>query len=155
MVSYPRKFKINSGAATAKQELVAFDKALIDAGIANYNLLRVSSILPIGCVQAQTVDKKEGSALLVAYGNYSSNIPGEIIASAVGIGIPRDKDRVGVIMEFGGVSDANAAEEVVRQMVIEAMKNHGIECEDVLVSSAEAAVPAGEYSSVISAVALW
>lgn len=155
MLPYPQKFKISSGVAVAKQELVAFDKALIDAGISNYNLLRVSSILPIGCVQADTVDKLEGSALLVAYGSYSSNIPGETIASAVGIGMPKDKKQVGVIMEFAGVSDATAAEETVRQMVRDAMENHGIACKEILASSVEATVTAGEYASVISSVALW
>ena len=155
MLHYPKNFQISSGAAVAKQELVAFDKALIDAGISNYNLLRVSSILPIGCVQADRIDKLEGSALLVAYGSYSSNTAGEIIASAVGIGIPEDENRVGVIMEFAGVCDASAAEETVREMVSDAMKNHAIKCKNILTSSTEATVPEGEYASVISSVALW
>ena len=155
MLPYPKKFMISSGAAAAKQELVAFDKALIEAGISNYNLLRVSSILPIGCCQADAVDKLEGSALLVAYGSHSSNIPGETIASAVGIGVPKDKNRVGVIMEFAGVSDAAEAEETVRKMVSDAMENHGIDCDEILTSSVETTVIAGEYASVISSVALW
>ena len=155
MLAYPQKFKISSGAAAAKQELVAFDKALIAAGIANYNLLRVSSILPIGCAQADRIDKKEGSALLVAFGSHSSNIPGETIVSAVGIGMPKDEKQVGVIMEFAGVSTAAIAEETVRQMVCDAMENHGIECKDILISAVETNVMPGQYASVISAVALW
>ena len=155
MLSYPKKFKISSGAATAEQELVAFDKALIDAGISNYNLLRVSSILPIGCHLTDTLDKLEGSALLVAYGSISSDVPGETIASAVGVGVPKDKKRVGVIMEFAGVTEAKNADEIVRKMVSDAMKNHGIDCEEILSSSVEKTVIAGEYASVISSVVLW
>ena len=155
MMTYPKKFKISSGTAAAKQKLVAFDKALIDAGISNYNLLRVSSILPIGCTQAERIDKLEGSTLLVAYGSYSSNIPGETIASAVGIGIPKGKNQIGVIMEFADVCNAAAAEKAVRQMVSDAMENHGIECKEIITSSTEAVVTAGEYTSIISSVALW
>ena len=155
MLPYPTKFRICSGAAEAKQELVAFDKALIAAGISNYNLLRVSSILPIGCQQAETVDKLEGSALLVAYGSRSSNVPGETISSAVGIGLPAEEGRVGVIMEFSGVCGAAVAEESVRQMVGAAMENHGIACREILTSSTEAVVPSDGYVSVISAVAMW
>ena len=155
MLTYPKRFKISSGAAASKQELVAFDKALVDAGISNYNLLRVSSILPIGCTQADVIDKPEGSALLVAYGSYSSNRPEETIASAVGIGVPKGKNQIGVIMEFADVCNAVVAEEAVRQMICDAMENHGIACEEIIISSAEATVTAGEYTSVISSVALW
>lgn len=155
MLPYPKKFKIDSGSATAKQDLVAFDKALISAGISNYNLLRVSSILPIGCQQAEVVDKKEGSALLVAYGTYTSNIPGETIASAIGIGIPEDANQVGVIMELAGVYTAEEATKQVHQMVCDAMENHGIACKKVMTSSEEMIVPEGQWASVISAVAMW
>ena len=155
MLPYPQKFKISSGAGFAFQELVAFDSALIAAGISNYNLLRVSSILPINCCQAEVLDKKEGSALLVAYGSTTSRTFGETIASAVGIGIPEDDAQVGVIMEFAGSCGADFAAEQVKEMVAAAMKNHGISCRDILVSSTEAIVPIGEYAAVISAVALW
>lgn len=155
MLMYPTKFTISSGTAAAQHRLVAFDKALIAAGISNYNLLRVSSILPIGCKQVQAVDKKEGSALLVAYGTISSKVPGTMIASAVSIGIPEQEGQVGVIMEFAGECDALTAEQTVRQMAAEAMLNHGIRCREILVSATEAVVPQDGYTVVISAVAMW
>ena len=155
MLPYPRKFRISSGAGAASHELVAFDSALIAAGISNYNLLRVSSILPIGCCQEDAVDKKEGSALLVAYGSTGTNVSGETVASAVGIGIPQDDTQVGVIMEYAGVCTAGIAAEQVEAMVAAAMKNHGIPCKEILTSSIESTSHDGEYVSVISAVALW
>ena len=155
MLAYPSKFKISSGAASARQELVAFDNALIAAGISNYNLLRVSSILPIGCQRDDVIDKKEGSALLVAYGTISSNVAGQTIASAVGIGIPEDETQVGVIMEYSGICDAGTAEETVREMVALAMENHGIPCKEIILSSADATVMEKNYASVISSVSMW
>ena len=155
MLQYPRNYMISSGTASASHQLVSFDSALIDAGISNYNLLRVSSILPIGCSKKEHIDIKEGSALLVAYGSISSNIPGETIASAIGIGIPQHESDVGVIMEYADRCSSQTAEHIVHDMVLAAMKNHGILCSKVQLSSVEATVSEGQYVSVISSVAMW
>ena len=65
---YPKNYMISSGIGKDQNyELVAFDSALGNAKLANYNLLRVSSILPSNCVKEDTVKVKEGSPLLVAY----------------------------------------------------------------------------------------
>ena len=154
MLNYPKCYRLSSGTASDAYQMVSFDSALIDAGISNYNLLRVSSILPIGCIQNDHIDVKEGSALLVAYGTISSNVPGQRIASAVGVGIPEDESMVGVIMEYADVGTAEIAEDAVRNMVSRAMKNHDIPCKDILVSSAETIVT-DDYATVVSAVALW
>jgi arginine decarboxylase len=46
----PKEFFITSGKATSQvSELNAFDLALKKAGIAQCNLVSVSSILPLGC----------------------------------------------------------------------------------------------------------
>ena len=155
MLQYPQKYMISSGVGRDSHELVSFDNALISARIANYNLLRVSSILPIGCKQAGSVDKLEGSALLVAYGSRSSNTPNETISSAVSIGIPACESKVGVIMEYSGVCSAAEAEKIVREMAATAMSNHGIPCKEILSSSVEATVTGTDYVTVISSVAMW
>lgn len=155
MLEYPHKFMISSGVGEAEEKLLSFDNALIDAGISNYNLLKVSSILPIGCEQAEYISLREGSALLTAYGTFSSNVPGETIASAVGVGIPRQPGEIGVIMEYAGICNKKHAEELVCKMVREAMENHGISCDEVMSSSIEKTILEKEFATVISAVALW
>ncbi len=154
MLQYPKNYMITSGAATAEDCLVSFDAALIAAKISNYNLLRVSSILPVGCLQKDNIDVKEGSALLIAYGSISSASPGQTIASAIGIGIPQDESQVGVIMEYAAETNKKNAENIVRNMVAHAMKNHKINCKEIKISSAEITVTEG-YSTVISSVAMW
>lgn len=42
------KIQISSGAGKAHTKLAAFDAALLQAGAANYNLIRLSSIIPPG-----------------------------------------------------------------------------------------------------------
>lgn len=154
-MNYPEKYKLSSGIGKSKYELVAFDSALIHAQIANYNLLRVSSILPIGAKYEEELDKKEGSALLVAYATISSNVKGDVIASAVSVAIPKDKECVGVIMEYSGHCSKEVAEEIVRKMAEIAIQNHGIEVEEIKSSAMGAVVEDEDYVSVISAVALW
>ena len=155
MLSYPTKYIITSGIGKAAQKLVSFDNALLSAGIANYNLLKVSSILPIGCTKVQALDKKLGSALLTAYGSISSNKKGETISSAVAVGIPENDSHVGVIMEFSGYCSSAEAEETVRKMVTESMQNHNIPCNKIEVSSAEVIVDSNDYVTVISALSMW
>lgn len=155
MMTYPTRFVLCSGRGKSIHKLVSFDNALIEAGISNYNLLRVSSILPIGCERVDRVDKRLGSALLCAYGAISSNEIGKTIASAVAVGVPENSECVGVIMEFSGYCDANEADRIVREMTVEAMKNHDIACKEVLSSSIDAYVADENYQTVISALAMW
>jgi len=155
MLTYPKKFMLCSGTGVADQRLVAFDNALISANIANYNLLKVSSILPIGCVRTDKLDKKLGSALLVAYASISSNELGRTLSSAVAAGIPDNESDVGVIMEFSDYCDAKTAEATVINMVKEAMKNHNIPCKDIISTAEEATVTDSRYVSLISALAMW
>ena len=147
--------KLTSGTGSSDYKLVAFDNALISAGISNYNLLKVSSILPKGCREGQQIGPIEGSALLVAYASIASNIPGDLIASSVAVGIPEKSDQVGVIMECSGHYNAETAEKTAREMVRIAMENHGIPCKEIKSSSAEATVSDDGFSSVISALAMW
>lgn len=154
-MKYPEKYVVSSGIGKSFYKLVSFDNALIDAGIANYNLLKVSSILPIGCVRVEKVDEKAGSGLMTAYSTISSNIKGQRISSAVAVGIPENDSDVGVIMEFSEYCSSKEAEETVVKMVIEAMKNHNITCKEVVSSATEAVVVDEEYVTVISALAMW
>ena len=151
---YPQNYFISSGVGVAEYKLISFDNALIDAGISNYNLLRVSSILPIGCTKAEKVDVKYGSPLLVAYGEISSNQIGERVSSAISIAIPDNNTDIGIIMEYAGVCEEKEALDIVQEMAERAMKNHGISTKEIVLSSQSAIVTNG-YTTVISAVSLW
>ena len=152
---YPEAYFISSGKGYSEHQLVAFDKALCDARIANYNLLKVSSILPAGATQSDEIGLREGSPLLTAYARIDSNSPGDQIATAVGVAIPCSNTNVGVIMEYSGHCTATEAEARIKAMCAEAMENHGISYKEILVSSVDAIVEDGNYLSLISAVAFW
>ena len=50
-----------AGVGVSAFELVSFDRALREAGFADYNLLRVSSILPPSVALRPSVDVPKGS----------------------------------------------------------------------------------------------
>ena len=53
----PKYAFITKGCGVAKEKLTSFEMALRDAGIAEYNLVKVSSIMPPHC---QIISKKNG-----------------------------------------------------------------------------------------------
>lgn len=152
-----RNYFITSGSGTdATEALIAFDNALLDASVANYNLVKISSILPPHCQQRNSIPLEFGSPILTAYGTYSSSNAGETISSAIAIGIPANENDNGVIMEISGVGSAESMEHRVRNMAERAMKNHGIELANIVASSAERTVQEGDgIVSVISAVCIF
>lgn len=152
---YPSHYRISSGRGFSRYKLVAFDNALIDAGISNFNLVRVSSILPSRCTRSKTIDLKQGSPLLTAYATISSNTPGEKIATAVAVGIPENPDDIGIIMEHEEAGTAKHAEATVRKMVEESMNNHRIKYSEIAVSSIDGIVREEGHLSLISAIVLW
>lgn len=150
-----KNYMVSSGYGVGQHQLVSFDKALINAGISNYNIVRVSSILPAGCKVAETIPLKNGSMLLVAYGSISSNEIGKRIASAISVAIPQVLTDVGVIMEYSDFCTAQQAEETVYEMAQIAMENHGTKIKDIICSSMEKVIENNEFTTVISAVSMW
>lgn len=156
MSNYPQNYIITSGCGKSAFKLVAFDEALRDAQIADYNLVKISSILPIQCQRALTDTlPPSGSMLLTAFGSISSNEKGVRIASAVSVAVPENPDEVGVIMEYSGYCSAQHAEKQVRLMAMEAMKNRGRSIKEIQSSAIEHICDGDGYASVISAICIW
>jgi len=135
MLPIPEKFTLSVGKGEGKEKLTAFDAALLDAGIGNMNLLRVSSVLPPRCVYVGDLDMPLGSLLPIAYGSITSDVPGETIAAAIGVGIPDDPDSFGMIMEFSGFCKADEAAQRVESMVVEAFDMRSLKLKEVKVKA--------------------
>ena len=158
---YPQKYYIGSGIGQSTYRLVAFDEALRNCGnrpggIGNFNLLKVSSILPKHAIGVDDIDIPQGSPLLTAYGSITSNTPGDRIASAVGVAIPENPNNIGVIMEFSGHCSEAEARETIFKMCHEAMSNRSMSYKEILISANEAIVENNEtYVALISAICFW
>ena len=148
-------FYLNAGLGYGDYSLTSFDNALLNSGVGNYNLVKVSSILPSGCKQTEFINIVEGSPLHIAYATISSNIRNDLIAAAIAVGIPSDITKIGVIMEFAGHESENYARKVVESMVKEAMAKRKYEVNKILISSCEISSSEGEYVTAFSGLAMW
>ena len=99
----PTKMFLTKGVGRHKYQLKSFEEALRVAGVAQQNLVQVSSILPLGC---KIISKKRGLSLLqpgaispCVLARCDSNEHGRLIASAVGLAVPKDKDKWGYLSE--------------------------------------------------------
>jgi arginine decarboxylase len=99
---------VTGGTGQAGTELAAFDGALRDAGIANYNLIRLSSVIPAGStVQEKRPDlpgSEWGWRLYVVLAEQRASRSGE--QAWAGIGWIQDPDDGrGLFVEHEGGSD--------------------------------------------------
>lgn len=147
----PNIVKLAVGKGEGSTLLNAFDKALLEAGIGNLNLIRVSSILPPGCQLKESFDVPPGSLTPTAYGYLMADEPGTRIAAAIGIGFS-DGDH-GVIMEFSGRCTQEEAEARVRSMVEEAFAMRQKELKAVYVKAIDHVVES--KGAVVAAAVLW
>jgi len=98
---------ITKGEGTGNTKISAFDQALYKAGIANYNLIYLSSIIPPGSViKTQKIDwndKEYGHRLYVVMAKSIQTIPGK--EAWAGIGWMQAKDGRGFFTEHTGESE--------------------------------------------------
>ncbi|GBC84091.1 Pyruvoyl-dependent arginine decarboxylase [bacterium HR11] len=99
----PRYAFLTRGVGYHREKLASFEEALRNAGIAPYNLVRVSSIFPPGC---ELIDREEGirmlrpgSIVFCVLSENSTNEPGRRIVASVGLALPRDPNLYGYISE--------------------------------------------------------
>ena len=121
MVKTPNIYSLVRGAAEGRTRLNAFDKALLNAGVGDTNLMRMSSILPPAAKQTDINDIQlpKGGLIPLAYATIDGNTPGRLISAAIAVGIPEDDSEPGVIMEFEDHADLDTVEGIVRQMVVD------------------------------------
>jgi arginine decarboxylase len=151
MWTVPRAVTATAGAGEGATDLNAFDRALMDAGIANLNFLRVTSIFPQGARVVPMRPFTAGMLMPAVYARISRHTPGERIAAAVGIGI--GEEGYGVIMEHSHAGTGENAGEIVRRMVEEGMKMRGLRTREVVVAVKDHVVE--RTGCVVAAVLLW
>ena len=94
------------GVGRHKENLQSFEEALRDAGIAAFNLVRVSSICPPNC---RIVSRKRGLEQLMpgqivfcVMAETRTNEPNRLAGAGVGLALPADNSKHGYIAEHHG-----------------------------------------------------
>jgi len=155
IIKTPTKFFLVSGSSEGFSLLNAFDGALLVSGVGDTNLVRMSSILPPGCVEVKPapVPLPQGALVPTAYASINSDVPGEVISAAVAIGIPMDTSRAGLIMEYSAKAEEGIVKEQVKKMVEKGMEMRKREIREIMaISSTFKVVTVG---AAFAAVVLW
>jgi len=105
----PKKVFLTKGVGKDKEKLTSFERALRNAGIAQFNLVGISSIFPPEC---KLISKTEGLSYLkpgqvvftVISKNYT-NEPHRLITTSIGMAIPRDPGQYGYLSEHEGFGE--------------------------------------------------
>lgn len=122
----PARVFLTKGVGRHREKLASFEVALRDAGIAPFNLVRVSSIFPPKCkvVSRESGLKKlhAGSVVFCVMAENATNEPRRLISASIGLAVPRDKDAYGYLSEHHdfGQTDEDAgdyAEDLAAQML--------------------------------------
>ncbi|WP_366921824.1 arginine decarboxylase, pyruvoyl-dependent [Metallumcola ferriviriculae] len=151
MLPTPKRFFLTAGCAEGRSELTAFDGALLNAGIGNINLIKVSSILPPHAEFTPGMELPAGALVPTAYGSIISTEPGTIISAAIAVGLSQDS--FGVIMELVGKFTKHEAEERIRQMVGESFEMRGMTLMETKVSVVEHKV--NKIGCALAAAPMW
>ena len=112
----PKEAFVTKGVGKNKNKLTSFEMALRNAKIAEYNLVRVSSIFPPHCKliskSAGLKKMNPGQIVFCVMSENATNEPNRLIASSVGFAIPKDTNRYGYLSEHHsfGETDAVAGE---------------------------------------------
>jgi len=104
--SVPTRVFLTKGAGQHKYRLKSFEEALRKALVAQQNLVQVSSILPPKC---KLISREKGLRELVpgqicycVMAKADTNEHGRLVASSVGLAIPKDDSKWGYLSEIHG-----------------------------------------------------
>jgi len=99
----PKYVFFTKGVGLNKKELISFESALLDAGIAHLNIVQVSSILPPNCLE---ISKEKGLKMLnpgqivfAVLARQCSNEKHKLISASVGVAKPKDENHYGFLSE--------------------------------------------------------
>jgi arginine decarboxylase len=94
---------LTKGVGKHREKLTSFELALRDARIAEFNIVRVSSIFPPGCklisIQEGLKQLTPGQIVYAVMYDNATDEPHRLVASSVGLAIPANKDQYGYLSE--------------------------------------------------------
>jgi arginine decarboxylase len=144
----PREFFVTSGKAfTSTSKLNAFDQALESAGLAQCNLVQVTSILPPGCSQIEQIEIPIGA---ITYAVISRMDGSEEQSIGAAIAWSWEKcGKYGIVAETHGYMDDDALLKDVEWKIREMARARKIELDSINYKFRTLKVPKGNYGCVV------
>lgn len=142
------KIAITSGKSEGPSRLNAFDNALLDAGIGDVNLIKVSSIIPADSEFVRLPFLKPGSMINCVMAHAHSKKKGDILTAVIAVAI---SDDFGCVVEHSGVNeDPEEVENHAVFMVKEMMKVRNMEIKEMIIEKKTHVVE--NHGSVVAAI---
>jgi len=115
------KIYVTRGTGSGKTKIAAFDRALWDAGIADYNLIKLSSMIPEGSdvvVEKPSLKKDEhGHRLYIVLSESYEDVPGKKAIAGLGwVTANRTKGK-GIFIENADGNDRKKITEYINETV--------------------------------------
>lgn len=103
--------RISRGVGSGRTRLAAFDSALRDAGIGDFNLIRLSSVIPAGSTikevgAADQISGEHGDALYCVYAESFASTPHSEAWAGLAWSERDDGSGAGLFVEHAGMSEA-------------------------------------------------
>ena len=102
----PKQMFFTKGVGKHRQNLQSFEEALRDAGIASFNLVRVSSISPPMCKivsrQKGLEQLAPGEIVFCVLAEARTNEPNRLACAGIGLAVPAAREHHGYIAEHHG-----------------------------------------------------
>ncbi len=147
----PREFFVTSGKASSPvSQLNAFDMALKEAGIAQCNLVPVSSILPKDCKERNRMKITTGSITFAVIARMDGE-EGTTIGSGIAWAWEKNHE-YGIVAETHGYTDRRAMLEILEWKIMEMAKIREIEIDGISYRTEVLSVPMDSYGCVVTAL---
>ncbi|MGZ7096225.1 MAG: pyruvoyl-dependent arginine decarboxylase [Methanobacterium sp.] len=142
------KIAITSGKSEGPTKLNSFDNALLDAGIGDVNLIKVSSIIPPNSEFVELPFLIPGEMVKCVLAHVNSHNKGDKITAVVAVAI---SDNLGCVVELSEVNkDPDDVKKQAVFMVKEMMKIRNIEIKEIIIEEKNHTVE--NQGSVVAAV---
>ena len=103
--------KVSRGAGSGPTRLAAFDSALMACGVADFNLVKLSSVIPSGAEVIEVSSDQQhrgghGDLLYCVYADAYTSTPGELAWAGVAWAVRNNGSKDGMLVEHTGLSEA-------------------------------------------------
>jgi arginine decarboxylase len=146
-MKYKHYFVVAGGGESDTSKLNAFDRALIDAGIAQCNLVPVSSILPEGAVKVEPLEIPAGSITHCVMAR-QDGVKGETVSAGIGWA---QLDKYGIVAEDKGNTNGETTEHNLRGKIMEMSSARRMKPRDIRYKTATQTIKK-QYGTVVAAL---
>ncbi len=147
------KITVTWGTGEGKTEKAAFDRALMDAGISQYNLITLSSVIPTGSdivVEKFVADRNEyGHRLYTVLSRFYARNKGD--KAVAGLGWTMDEEKKGIFVEISG-NDADKVTDDIKKTFESMNSCRDGECRKIDTKIAEKTCNGNVVCAVVAAI---